>query len=133
MDNIGDWLYIVFIVIAGVSGLITSGKKKKHPSEVLGHPEGTPSTQKKSTQGKGIWDIFEEVEPIKQKNQKQEKTATKKPFLAGESTQRSASVPSQTFSETRVTEVEHQLEITINNADDLKKAIIYSEILNRKY
>ena len=35
MDNLGDWLYIVFLIIAAVSGLLGSGKKKKRPSEVL--------------------------------------------------------------------------------------------------
>lgn len=29
MDNVGDWLYIVFLIIAAVSGLFSSKDKKK--------------------------------------------------------------------------------------------------------
>ena len=29
MDSIGDWLYIVFLVIAGISSMLNAAKKKK--------------------------------------------------------------------------------------------------------
>ena len=32
MDNVGDWLYIVFLIIAAVSGLFSSKDKKKKKS-----------------------------------------------------------------------------------------------------
>ena len=48
MDNLGDWLYIVFLIVAAVSGLFGSGKKKKRQTEVLGRPDSEiePETQK---------------------------------------------------------------------------------------
>ena len=38
MDNAGDWLYIVFLIIAGISSLFGSKNKKKRPKQILGHP-----------------------------------------------------------------------------------------------
>ena len=29
MDNIGDWLYIIFLIIAAISGMRSSDKNKK--------------------------------------------------------------------------------------------------------
>ena len=40
MDNVGDWLYIVFLIIAAVSGLFSSkDKKKKSRPDILGQPD----------------------------------------------------------------------------------------------
>ena len=36
MDNAGDWLYIVFLIIAGISSLFGSKNKKKRPKQILG-------------------------------------------------------------------------------------------------
>ena len=39
MDNVGDWLYIVFLIIAAVSSLFSSkDKKKKSRPDILGQP-----------------------------------------------------------------------------------------------
>ena len=34
MDNVGDWLYIVFLIIAAVSGLFSSKDKKKKSRQI---------------------------------------------------------------------------------------------------
>lgn len=31
MDNVGDWIYIVFLIVAAISGLFSSKNKKKAP------------------------------------------------------------------------------------------------------
>ena len=36
MDNVGDWLYIVFLIIAAVSGLFSSKDKKKKSRPDIG-------------------------------------------------------------------------------------------------
>ncbi len=38
MDNVGDWIYIVFLIVAAISGLFSSKNKKKRPTQVLGQP-----------------------------------------------------------------------------------------------
>ena len=37
MDNVGDWLYIVFLIIAAVSGLFSSG-------DIGGYAKGNAKT-----------------------------------------------------------------------------------------
>ena len=32
MDNVGDWIYIVFLIVAAISGLFSSKNKKKRPT-----------------------------------------------------------------------------------------------------
>ena len=38
-ENIGDWLYILFLAIAGISSMFSSKKKKKQPKQILGQPD----------------------------------------------------------------------------------------------
>lgn len=61
MDNVGDWLYIVFLIIAAVSGLFSSkDKKKKSRPDILGNPTGKSclmtSLQKEKASGR-YWRI----------------------------------------------------------------------------
>ena len=67
MDNLGDWLYIVFLIVAAVSGLFGSGKKKKRQTEVLGRPDSEiePETQKPAQ--KSFWEMLEEMQEEKPK------------------------------------------------------------------
>ena len=91
MDNVGDWLYIVFLIIAAVSGLFSSkDKKKKSRPDILGQPDREIVPNDQPTEGKGFWQILEE-----------------EPGL----------MPEDTF----------------RDIEELKKAIICAEILNRKY
>ena len=69
MDNAGDWLYIVFLAIAGISSLFSSKNKKKRPKQILGQPDKEIVTSEKEVPAKGFWEILEEMqkpEPVKQ-------------------------------------------------------------------
>ncbi|RHR37720.1 hypothetical protein DWX23_17795 [Parabacteroides sp. AF18-52] len=145
MDNLGDWIYIVFLIIAAVSGLFSSKNKKKRPTQVLGQPGHDTFPEENTSSGKGFWEILEEVKnvspqqpaPVKatsgKKNLKKE-AQTPKAFLSAEkeihqskvSTSRPMAFPY---------EEEHTMleDIEFNNIEELRKAVIYSEILNRKY
>lgn len=141
MDNIGDWLYLVFIIIAAVSSIFSTGKKKNQSKEILGQPgrdiiiSDRPSKKKVSR-----------IEVVSKKEQKQNKKPQVRasqpahpqptPFL------REDYVPNlydRPIEVTVSTEMEREPEETgtpafeLNSADDLKKAVIYTEILNRKY
>lgn len=128
MDNIGDWLYVVFIIIAAASSLLSSGRKKKQSKEILGQP------------GKEFHPYQPPVPPAPRPEKKTPKPVTRlqthkqpSPFLQAEKDVRSymsTPPPATTFHEP---EPEPVLEIDFHSADDLKKAVIYSEILNRKY
>ena len=149
MDNLGDWLYLVLLVVAGVSGLFNSGKKKKQQTEAKPHnpaEEAMPLPKKKS-----FWELLEEVsteETTKAKKKVVPKAAPKKqkehqpaakatPFLTAESAIPST-IASNYKDELAVGEGEESgglsmSDFHLNDREEVRKAIIYSEILNRKY
>lgn len=142
MDNAGDWLYIVFLIIAGISSLFSSKNKKKSPKQILGQPNREIVANEKEVPDKGFWELLEEIQnpkPAKQpvatpkRKQKKKQVAEPAPFLAAE---KEISRPS--FDGNRLvappTEKDSPLtDIEFDNASELRKAVIYSEILNRKY
>ncbi len=145
MDNAGDWIYIVFLVVAAVSGLFSSKNKKKRPTQVLGQPGSDVIPEEKTTSGKGFWEILEEVtnerprKPEAQaapihKTKKKKESPAQKPFLTAEQEIQKSKI-SSSQSVNFPTEEEHSMleDIEFNNANELRKAVIYSEILNRKY
>ena len=68
MDNVGDWLYIVFLIIAAVSGLFSSkDKKKKSRPDILGQPDREIVPNDQPTEGKGFWEILEDMQKETQK------------------------------------------------------------------
>jgi hypothetical protein len=113
MDNLDSWLYIVIMIIAGISGLLSSGKKKKRPEEILRQSEMNKTPEDHE---------WETTSPLKM-------SVYTPLFKEGERTivhQQAEEKPTQ----------ENQLAVSEENfrdMDELKKAIIYSEILNRKY
>ena len=83
--NVGDWLYIVFLIIAAVSGLFSSkDKKKKSRPDILGQPDREIVPNDQPTEGKGFWEILEDMQKETQKpkpapRQKQVKSKVEKP------------------------------------------------------
>lgn len=145
MDNLGDWIYIVFLIVAAVSGLFSSKKNKKRPTQVLGQPGNDMVPEEEATSDKGFWEILEEVkntQPRKQaptvaqtsKRKKKNEKPAQNPFLTAEKEiQKSKAVSSRPVN--FPTEEDSNLleDIEFNNLEELRKAVIYSEILNRKY
>lgn len=117
MDSIGDWLYIVFLAVAVISGLFSSkgkDKKKKGRPEVLDQSD------------------FEEIDfphsrpaPFPKEEQPVQERKVTSPFSGVSSPSPAAAV------------IEHEPGVmpegTFQDMDELKKAIICSEILHRKY
>lgn len=60
MDNLGDWLYIVLLVIAGASSLLTSGKKKKRSSTPSVPTQGDFIPDEEPHASGSFWDVFDE-------------------------------------------------------------------------
>ena len=141
MDNVGDWIYIVFLIVAAISGLFSSKNKKKRPTQVLGQPGHDSYPEENTSSGKGFWEILEEATtpqkleaPTAPIHKKKKKTPASKPFLSTEQEiQKSKLSSSQPMN--FPAEEEHSMleDIEFNNAEELRKAVIYSEILNRKY
>ena len=151
MDNVGDWLYIVFLIIAAISGLFSSKKKKNRP-EVLGQPdrEIMPDDER-PTQEKGFWEILEEMrepeppKPISKTPTRQEHvpqapptppevSSPPSPYLATEKdTLEQALTRPYKVVVPPMAEPAPTVEVTFNDPEELRKAVIYAEILNRKY
>lgn len=53
-ENIGDWLYILFLAIAGISSMFSSKKKKKQPKQILGQPDREIVAEEESVPDKGF-------------------------------------------------------------------------------
>jgi hypothetical protein len=129
MDSLGDWLYIILLVIAGISGILNSGRKKKReqPREILGQPDFEIEPEYSSP---------EEVFPPKMTGVKKERktpkaTQTYVPlFREGE---RTVTTP-ESFSESSFNDETQGISgDTFQDMEELRKVIIYSEILHRKY
>lgn len=158
MDNIGDWLYIVLLVVAGVSGLFGSGKKKTRPTTILGQPdddeyEPEPARhelQRQETKSfRQLLDEMASEKPVSafpretpaaplfsmpEKRAAKRQTPPPPPFLKGEnsiSSRKSAFTPSANLLVEE--EIGNTPDISFSDRDELKRAIILSEILNRKY
>ena len=131
MDNLGDWIYIVFLIIAAVSGLFSSKNKKKRPTQVLGQPGHDTFPEENTSSGKGFWEILEEMQ--NPKPAKQPVATPPAPFpTAKKMTDRQSPVGNRIV----VPPVEEEnsfTDIEFDNAAELRKAVIYTEILNRKY
>ena len=141
MDNVGDWIYIVFLIVAAISGLFSSKNKKKRPTQVLGQPGHDTYPEENTSSGKGFWEILEEATtpqkpeaPTAPIHKKKKKTPASNPFLSTEQEIQKSKVSSSQPMNFPAEEEHSMLEdIEFNNAEELRKAVIYSEILNRKY
>ncbi len=134
MDNVGDWLYIVFLIIAAVSGLFSSKDKKKKKSrpDILGQPDREIVPNDQPTEGKGFWEILEDMQKETQKPKPAPRQKQVKPKVEKNIPNHIATRPS-----VRMSAIEEEPglmpEDTFRDIEELKKAIICAEILNRKY
>ena len=117
-ENIGDWLYILFLAIAGISSMFSSKKKKKQPKQILDQPDREIVAEKESVPDKGFWEVLEEMQ---------------NPFLTAEKTAGRQSFAGNRLVVPPAKEESPLTDIEFDNAAELRKAVIYTEILNRKY
>jgi hypothetical protein len=135
MDNLNDWLYIVLLVIAVISGLLKSVKKNKQPEEILRQPEPDLDEDQE------YWEWETNPVPKPAEIEKKEKTPPPLPkqsayiplFKEGERNIHTG-VNSLNQPEDVLQEVFPLLPTDVSDhTEEWKKAIIYSEILKRKY
>jgi hypothetical protein len=133
MDGIGDYFYLIVLVIAGLSSLF---KNKKETT----NSETAPKTSKKNWE-----DVLRELTPISV--DKQTKTVVvkrteevPKTFVEGTSSMKDRSPVSNMVSthkiiseEDKILTTEECTDIQINLRNNARSAFIYSEIFNRKY
>ncbi len=137
MKDLGDYIYLIFIAIAVVSSFF--GKKKKKDVQPNEHP--TPATNwheiiKQMAEGKELVDTPEpapvKVAPVVAKAATV--LPTQEPMVSVKS---AAEGTRSVVNRTAVVDDEEALQssllVELDDQEDAAKAIIYSEILTRKY
>ncbi len=146
MDNPGDWLYIVLMAVAVISSLISAARKKRQEAEQQDRPRPHQDTHEEEPRGKGFWEVLEDMQKQEESRQEdarrrqqertiqshaQPKKNARTPFLAGETLgnnkRDTQSLPLETDPAPILQEE------PFRDPEELRKAVIYTEILNRKY
>lgn len=147
MENLGDLIYIVALAVIGLSSLFSAGKKKKVEEEMKKRKAPPVIVTPQTASDRDFWDIILDPErkktPVTEKPKIQKKSS--KPFsaesaqtysfLTGESEIEKA-IRKQTSMIDAPEEEDRKPFVTtedFNTPESLRKAVIYSEILNRKY
>ena len=134
MDSIGDWLYIVFLVIAGISSMFNAAKKKKEEQNA---PQEAPipqprKEQRQARRAKRSTRPMPVQQPVPVYTTEQDPAAMPmpNPFLTAEQ-----EIPEHLTAET-TTSIMEEPEIStlpsFSDREELRKAILYAEILQRK-
>ena len=126
MDNIGDWLYIIFLIIAAISGMRSSDKNKKK--------KYTPAPQEETLDEPETTQVIPQAEPVLSSVNS---TIIPEPFVFEEGKRVVEDDGLARGTVLNVAETPQKQQATtynpLSDPDELKKAIIYAEILNRKY
>ena len=141
MEEFGDWIYILVIVIAGVSSLISSMRKKTREAAELNKPREVIVKSDREDDFWGSLTQQTEVKPTVSGNQP--KRPSKKPFLSVEKQTQTfldmyqEGQPAIRLTETEIAEpLEGQALFTVDdipeNIGEWRKAFIYNEIFARK-
>ena len=126
MESIGDWIYLVLILIFTASGMFGSKSKKKRPTVVLGGPEYEPEGTERTS-----WEMPEDADASQSKKAKMPEPAPipkVEPSIGPLSSRTSAALENTAGEGHSILE-----DVDFKDAEELRKAVIYSEILNRKY
>ncbi len=146
MEDFGDWLYLIIIIIAGVSSVISSARKKARQTaeqkqsrkEVTNSsPEEDFWNEEASPQQLPQKEPVITIKPKQQSSPSYQSIATQKkhyfdiqqegrPSLTQEDTEFMSA-------ETDQEGVSITLEELPSNIDEWRKAFVYNEIFNRKY
>lgn len=137
MEDLGDYIYLIFIAIAVVSSFF--GKKKKKETEPNEHPAPATNWQeiiKQMAEGKELVDTPEpapvKVAPVVAKAATV--LPTQEPMVSVKSAaEGTRSVVNRTAVVDDEDASQSSLLVEFDDQEDAAKAIIYSEILTRKY
>ena len=135
MENLGDWLYITLLVIAGIGSLLGSGKKKKQSQQTSDQPSPIPDYERKTQQEEepgSFWDMFDDI-PKEQPHPQQPKPVIQPQRIQPIIHSKPVNTPVYTSETDNNQDDPFEYSESFHDTEELKKAIIYSEILNRKY
>lgn len=139
MEDIGDYLYFVVLLIAMISGLLKSKKKKAQEQE----------TYEREPREIDLDEVLQELDPYFEKPAPVVRPEPQKSAPERYQTYESIKDSSALRAKKQVAKTIHSkiktesifeepatvetFQVSINNLDDAKRAFVYSEIFNRKY
>jgi hypothetical protein len=139
MENIGDWLYMVIIIIAAISSIIGSvNKKSRQTSSRETVREDREEKGFRGEQAETQQPVFREIQP----EVRQTVRPGYKPLKKNKKTEKDYSIfkkeTASAFPNTAVAAEEEEktavsLEDMPANTDEWRKAFIYHEVFKRKY
>ena len=144
MDSLGDYIYLIVIGIAALSGIL---KKKKKTPVATSSPEDILTEFEEETKEYYPQEVFSpEIYRTPKEEPQKSKKITHTEFLSYESTndiselkaRKQVSRLEKNMQKNKDVIVEDDvpeelLEIRLGTASEAKRAFIYSEIFNRKY
>lgn len=140
MDDIGDYIYLIIIAIAGLSGLLKKKKEKPTPISVEDDPApvmedvwadylpGNPVIRVPEPK-----ESFFDWEKKEAKITSYESTDDVNALRAKKSVERNKSSVQKAPKKIIVEEVLPELNIEFSTIEDAQRAFIYAEIFNKKY
>mgnify|MGYP000031371731 FL=1 len=110
----------------------------------MGQPDREIVAEEESVPDKGFWEVLEEMQnpkttkqpvaaPKPKREQKKQQSVAPNPFLTAEKTAGRQSFAGNRLVVPPAKEESPLTDIEFDNAAELRKAVIYTEILNRKY
>lgn len=146
MDSFGDYIYLIILVVAGLSSLL---KKKKNADVLKPAPIETEFEPEPETEPEADWeDVLRNLNPETKTELKKEVVVEKAAFnpiityetvddvsvmRAKKQVSRNTTSKRKIFNEDEPPTISAIDDIQFNSIDDARKAFIYSEIFNRKY
>ncbi|MCB9071903.1 MAG: hypothetical protein H6543_05660 [Prevotellaceae bacterium] len=136
MKDLGDYIYLIFIAIAVISSFFGK-KKKKEMSQPTEHPAPSTNWQdiiKQMAEGK---ESVNEPEPVQEAPMKSTADTISPVQLVTTSVQAASEGTRSIIHKTAPIEDEDTAQssilVELDEQDDAIKAVVYSEILTRKY
>ncbi|MDR0574831.1 MAG: hypothetical protein LBG96_12530 [Tannerella sp.] len=154
MEEFGDWLYLIIIIIAGIGSLISSARKKARQMAEQNQPRRTVTDNRHE---EDPW--YEEADPRYEEAAPRQQLPEKKPVTAIKpERQPLSSYQSVTMQKKHYSDIRQEGESSIirentefmsmdadkedtsvtledlpDNLDEWRKAFVYQEIIDRKY
>ena len=142
MENIGDWLYLVIIIIAAISSIIGSINKKSkqaagkpQPREIIAEDwEGRDFRNDHRPETRQP--VFREKQPVFSPHLQAQQTTNPRSGRISKKTGKDVSTYTQEMSDTLLNTEEDHVAISLGdmpqNTDEWRKAFLYNEIFKRK-
>ena len=143
MENIGDWLYVIVLIVVGISSMLSSASKKaKQKAEKAAQPQKVPTgdvfdDEFWGNEGTGNTQPAQINQPQMNTNQPYRHEVKQKTSYFTGQREGISTIPNKNMEQT-IMDIENEstpitLEDLPRNTEDWRKAFVYNEILNRKY